>query len=201
MKTGDNHLALVANIIGTETGRLFADKVEGSAANLSDLTSQLSRKIAQTISDHATNLIAAAQESSADRLDRIIKNLSGTNRPSVSVNIHLARNSLSTSTTKAEFGIILLKAGFAVVDANSDRKPDIEITGVIAISAAPRHGELFSFRAVIDLKVQERRTGNIIAFEHQEIIAIDTTRVGANRAAQVNAVDAAAEKILPLLAK
>src|ERR1035437_4042653 len=49
IKTGDNHLAIVANIIGTETGRLFADKVEGAADSLSDLTSDLSRKIAQTI--------------------------------------------------------------------------------------------------------------------------------------------------------
>src|SRR5471032_1684984 len=57
IKTGKDHLIIVANIIGTETGRLFADKVEGAADNLSDLTSSLSRKIAQTISDQVTNLV------------------------------------------------------------------------------------------------------------------------------------------------
>jgi hypothetical protein len=58
-----------------------------------------------------------------------------------------------------------------------------------------------SFRAVIELKVQERRTGNIIAFDRQEGTATDADKVSANRSAQVNAVDALAGRILPLLAK
>ena len=94
-----------------------------------------------------------------------------------------------------------MKTGFTVVDANSDRKPDVEITGVADISPGPRHAGLFSFRVVIDLKVQERRSGTIIAFDHQESGATDASKAGANRAAQVNAVDALAERILPLLAK
>jgi hypothetical protein len=98
-------------------------------------------------------------------------------------------------------GIILQKAGFTVVDSNSDRKPDIEITGVIDISPGPRRGELFSFRAVVEAKVQERRTGNIIAFDRQSGDAVDVAKSGANRSAQVRAVDGVAERILPLLAK
>ena len=202
MKTGDNHLVIVANIVGTETGRLFASKVEGSADNLTELTATLSRKIAQTISDQAKNLIAATQESSEERLDRIIKNLAGTNRPSVSVEILMpSLNKGHLITAEGELGRILLKSRFAVVDARSDRKPDVEITGVLDISAAPRHGEMFSFRAVIDLKIQERRSGTILAFDHQEGNATGTTEAGANRSAQVNAVDLLAERILPLLAK
>jgi hypothetical protein len=201
IKTGDNHLIIVANIIGTETGRLFADKVEGAADNLSELTSDLSRKIAQTITDQTTNLIASTQESSAERLDQIIKSITGTNRPNVSVNIRLPRGTSSVATPTGEFGIILMKAGFPVVDANSDRKPDVEITGVVDISAGPHQGGLFSYRAVIELKVQERRTGNIIAFDRQESTATDSAKAAANRSAQVNAVDALAERILPLLAK
>jgi len=202
IKTEGNHLIVVANIIGTETGRLFADKVEGSADNLMELTSNLSRKIAQTIREQTTNLIAAAQESSAERLERIIKNINGTNRPSVSINILFPRGkSRHSATAEGEFGVILLKAGFAVVDANSDRKPDVEITGVDDISAGPRQGGLFSFRAVIELKVQERRTGKIIAFDRQEGTATAAARAGADRTAQANAVDALAERVLPLLAK
>ena len=76
-----------------------------------------------------------------------------------------------------------------------------KITGVLDISAAPRHGEMFSFRAVIDLKIQERRSGTILGFDHQEGTATDTTEAGANRSAQVNAIDALAGRLLPLLAK
>ena len=202
IKTGANHLVIVADIIGTETGRLFADKVEGTSDNLMAMTSDLSRKIAQTISDQTTNLIAAAQESSADRLDRIVKSISGTNRPSISLDIFYSLGKeRHAETAEAEFGLILLKAGFAVVDDNSDRKPDIEITGLDDTSAGPHQGELFSYRSVIQLKIQERRSGNIIAFDHQEGTATDATQVGANRSSQVNAVDALAERVLPLLAK
>lgn len=202
IKTGDNHLIIVANIIGTETGRLFANKVEGAADNLSDLTSDLSRKIAQTISSQATNLVAVKQESGADRLDRIIKSLAGTNRPSVSLNIFYSLGKgRHAETAEAEFGLILLKAGFAVVDNNSDRKPDIEITGLDATSAGSRQGELFSYHAVIQLKIQERRTGDIIGFDRQESTATDAAKSGADKSSQVNAVDALAERVLPLLAK
>jgi TolB-like protein len=200
IKTGNN-VIIVADIIGTETSRLFADKVQGAADNLSELTSDLSRKIAQTITDQTTNLVMAANESSAERLDRIIKNINGTNRPSISVNILWPNGKGHCVTAEGEFGGILLKAGFPVVDANSDRKPDVEITGVADTSRATRQDNLFSGRSVIELKIQERRTGDIIIFDHQESIATDATRSTANTSAQVNAVDALAERVLPLLAK
>lgn len=202
MDVGDNHLVIVAGIIGTETGRLFADKVEGAADNLAELTSDLSRKITQTIKDQTTNLVVAAQESNEEHLERIIESFRGTNRPAVSVNIHAPPGRSPPSTTPTdEFGRILLKAGFPVVDKDSDRKPDIEITGVIDSSRGPRRADLFSFQTVIELKIQDRRTGNIIDFDRQESDAADATPLGASRAAQVNAVDALAERVLPLLAK
>jgi len=164
------------------------------------LTSDLSRKIAQTINDQRTNLIMAVQESDTERLERIVKSINGTNRPTVSVKI-LLKNGWLGATPVDEFGIMLLKAGFAVVDGNSDRKPDVEITGDCAISPGPRHGDLYSCEASIELKVVDRRTGNIIAIDHQESTAADATRGGANRSSQVNAVDALAERVLPLLAQ
>jgi hypothetical protein len=120
----------------------------------------------------------------------------------VLINIHAPPgNSPPSATPTGEFGNLLLKAGFNVVERNSDRKPDVVITGVVDPSEGPRHGDLFSFQAVIELKVQERRTGNIICFDRQESTATDVTRVGADRLAEVNAVDALAERVLPLLAQ
>jgi TolB-like protein len=200
MKMGENHLVVVANIVGTETGRLFADKVEGAADNLLDLAFQLSRKIAQTISDQQTNLIASAQETSAQRLDRIIKGL-GTNRPSVSVNIQYQSGNGHSVPSETEFGLNLLKAGFKVVDEKSDRKPDIEITGVETIFPGPRQGNLFTYGGDIVLKVQDRRTGALLAFEHEAAKGADSARGPAMRVTEANTVDVLAEKVLPLLAK
>jgi TolB-like protein len=202
IKIGDNHLAVVASIIGTETGRLFADKVEGPMDNLTQLTFDLSQKIAQTISDQTTNLITAPQETEEERLDRIIASLSGTNRPSVSVTINWPQGKRRPNVpAETEFARILLKAGFTVVDGRSDNKADIEITGMSDGDNAPNQSEMFSFQVVIELKVQERETGKIIAVEHQPASATDATQAGANRAAIVNAVDKLAEQVLPLLAQ
>ncbi|HVU09533.1 MAG TPA: CsgG/HfaB family protein [Verrucomicrobiae bacterium] len=201
IKVEANHLIIIANIIGTETGRLFASKVEGDPANLSELTSNLSQKIAQTISAQTTNLVAVAEESHEERLQRIIQGIKGKKRPAVSVNIVWPNRNGHSASAEGEFGIILLKAGFTVVDANSDQKPDIEITGVDDAGMGPRRGELFSARVVIELKLQERRTGDIIAFDRQESTSTSTTRASADRSAQVNAVDALAERVLPLLAQ
>ncbi len=199
--TEQNHLVIIANIIGTETARLFADKVEGSTSNLLELTSDLSSKIAQTIVNQATNLTMEPPESTAARLDRIVKSVTGTNRPIISVGFHHAPGPKDLSyTANTEMGIILQKAGFVVVDGDSERKPDVVITGLVTVDGNTRGG-LHSEHAVIEMKVQERRTGLIIAMDRQESVAINPTQMGAQRAAQALAVDELAARFLPLLAK
>lgn len=202
LTTEKNHLVIVATIVGTETGRLFAAKVEGPANNLMELTTDLSSKIAKTISLQATNLVTTAPETTAVRLERIVKGIKGKKRPSVAFNICWGSNkSLRCNAAEIELGLVLLKAGFPVVDGNSERKPDVEIKGVYDHSEGPRRGDLFSYRSVIELKAQERQTGEIVAFDRQEGIATDASEVGADRAAAVLAVDGLAERLLPLLAK
>ena len=195
------HLIVIANIIGTETGRLFAVKAEGAAENLMELSASLSRQIARKICDRAPDLVIETQ-SHEEYLDHLAKSVQGTNRPTVSVSFHWPRDPSWPSTpANTEMGLILQKAGFVVVDANSDRKPDVEITGVVESGMGPRRGDLFSFRAVVEAKVQERRTGTILAFDRETGDAVDIGEATANRAAHVRAIDALAEKILPLLAK
>jgi len=207
IKTGENHLVIVAEIIGTETARLFAPKVDGPADNLLELTSELSRKIAQAITDQATNLVMPAEEPHEVRLERIVKSITGTNRPTVSVHIrqyNQSGHSWQDGPAENEFGAVLLKAGFTVVDDNSDQKPDIEITGEAVTSwgeATPLRGGLLSIDASLDMKIQECKTGRIIAITHQEGIATGVGEVVLDKMSQVNAVDALAERILPLLAQ
>ena len=202
MKIGDNHLVIVASTIGTDNGRLFADKVEGSPDKLMDLTSELSRKIAQTIRSQTTNLVSVARESSADRIGRIVHNIAGTNRPSVSVKINWPQGpSRPVIPANTEFGLILMKAGFAVADDRSERKPDIEITGLNDGGSGPMKGGLFTWQNVMELQVRDRRSGNLITLEHQVDSASEISLKGAQRAAIINAIDSLAERVLPLLAK
>lgn len=202
IKSGDN-LIIVADIIGTETGRLFAEKVQGSPDHLADLTADLSAKIAKSISAQAPNLVAARVESPTDNLQRAIKNLHGKNRPSVSIKIFYTTNGSHGRSAQAEneLGRDLMAAGFTVVDENSERKPDFEITGVEDMRSGVRSGALYTFRCNIELKVSDRRTGDIITLEHQESSAADSTRPAADHAAQVQAAEQLTEKIMPLLAQ
>lgn len=203
VRTEGNHAALVANIIGTETGRLFAAKVEGAADQPMDLSAQLSRQIAQTIAVQTAKLVAAPGESRSEWLARIVQSVKGTNRPAVSITIlnYVSGRPGRSATGEGELGALLLAAGFPVVDANSERKPNVEISGVEAVSSAPPRGGLVSSRAVLDLKMQERRTGALLALDHAESTATDIISRTAIRAAQADAVDQLAERILPLLAK
>jgi hypothetical protein len=119
----------------------------------------------------------------------------------VSVNLlDASDSSAQISTAEGELGALLLKAGFMVLDAKSDRKPDVEITGIKSISTA-RHGDMYSCRVVVDLKAQERRSGVILALDRSESTATDSTVPGGVQAAQADAADQLAERILPILAE
>jgi len=202
IKAGD-HMVIVANIIGTETSRLYAAKVEGSAADMPALVDKLSDKIAKTISDQYTNLIIVTEPHEA-RIDRILKSVQGTNRPSVMISLadHLAGGRLSTNQdVVTELGLLFQKAGFTVVDENSLMKPDVEITGSVKCDWGARQGALISCIAVVDIKVQERQSGDILALDRQQSEAMDIGKSNAGKAALLNAVDDLAERLLPLLAK
>lgn len=201
MKTAGSHLVIVARIIGAETGRLFTAKAEGDADKLMELTSDLSRKIGQTITVQATNLVMVNGESHEDRVDRMVKNLKGKNRPTVSVSIGIYGVGNHDIAVEGALGAILLKAGFAVVDAGSERKPDVEITGSGQFVADSRRAGVCSSAYGMDVKIQERRTGSIIAFDRQESTASASGAAAARTAAQVKTVDDLAERILPLLAE
>ena len=204
LKIGDNHLVIVADIIGTETGRLFANKIEGKPDDLSDLTEQLSHKIAQTISAQATNLQATAQETSEQRLARITNSITGTNRPSVSVNLGWWANGKrhESSTVDGELSSVLLKSGFTVVDDKSDRKPDVTIDGPQNPPwGSTRQGDLYTYCEVINLTARERRTGRFITVDLQFEYANDTSPAAAKADAGVIAADHLAERILPIISQ
>lgn len=203
-KASTDRLVIVANVIGTETGRLYAAKVDGAPDNLVQLTADLSRKVAQTISEQTTNLVTPPPESREQFLARLLKSIEGTNRPSVLMTITAHNqwgNSWPDSGVANELGQLLMKAGFPVLDAASDRKPDVEITGHIAWDSGKQRGNLVASTATLQIKATDRRTGAIIALDHQESSATGLGGMVASHAATVKVTDELAERILPALAK
>src|SRR5437867_9237924 len=69
----DKELVLVAKIIGAETSRVYGELAKGQAATpITDLASDLAKKVAATVSNKSDTLVAKV-ESREDRIARIKK--------------------------------------------------------------------------------------------------------------------------------
>jgi len=91
------------------------------------------------------------------------------------------------------------RAGFTIVDDKSDKKPDIEIIGQVFSAYGMRKGNLISCKSRIEVKVQERVGGKILAQDSQTSVAVDIAEQTAAKTALQNAADELAERLLPKL--
>src|SRR5204862_1955848 len=127
----DKELILVAKIIGTETSRVYGELVKGGLATpITDLSSDLSKKIATTVTLKADTLLAKV-ESRDDRIARIKKDLNTDQLPTVSVKIgerHFGQPVIDPAA-ETELGLILQQCGFKLLDDKSKERADIAITG------------------------------------------------------------------------
>jgi hypothetical protein len=98
-------------------------------------------------------------------------------------------------------GTVLQKAGFKVVDEKSPDRPDVVITGNAAADSNKKRGNLFSCAALVQIKAQDRRTGNIILVDRQEGTAADVGKQTAIEKSLANATDTLLARLLPLLAE
>src|SRR5262249_12466280 len=127
----DKELVMVAKIIGTETSRVYGELVRGGASRpITDLSEELAKKIAATVSQKGDTLIAKA-ESRDDRIARLKKSVADKKLPKVSVKIgerHFGQPVIDPAA-QTEIGLILQQCGFVLVDEKSKDRADIEITG------------------------------------------------------------------------
>ena len=198
----DNNIVVIANIIGTENGRVFSHTEQGSATDLVALVTRLSQKIAQTIGDQATNLIARPAEARGQRLNKLIEQTKGRKLPSVSIRIkETIGDGGESKTAETELGLILRKAGFTLLDEKSKQQPDVLVTGDAITGKPEKREDLFSCPATVAIKVQERKTGRISTLDLQRAAAADTSEPTAARKALESAVDELAERLVPVLAQ
>ncbi len=194
---------IVAKIIGTETSRVYGELVKGGAnASISDLAADLAKKIASTVAEKGSTLVAT-MESPEERLDRIKKSLKGDQRPVLGIKIaerHFNGPTIDPAA-ETEFSKIASECGFKVADDKSDAKPEIEITGEALSEFGMRKGNLVSCKARVEIKVRERSTGNLLFVDRQTSVAVDLTEQIAAKTALQKAAAELAERVLPKLVK
>ena len=198
----DKELVIVAKIIGTETSRVYGELVKGPAASpITDLSSDLAKKIAATVSDKGDTLVAKV-ETREDRIARIKVSLKEGKLPTVSVRIgerHFGQPVIDPAA-ETELGLVLKECGFTLVDDKSKEKADIEITGDAFSAYGMRKGNLISCKARVELKAQ-KRSGEILAVDRQTSVAVDIAEQTAAKTALQQAATELAERLVPAILK
>jgi hypothetical protein len=197
----DNQPVIVAKIIGTETGRVYGEVVNGKPGqNLAGLTAELAKKIAADVAQKGDTLIAKV-ETREEQIAKLKAAVGDKKLPSVSVRIeerHFGQPVIDPAA-QTELAVILQKTGFTVIDDKSTNKPDIEITGQAFSAYGMRKGNLISCRSRIELKAHERSSGKILAVDSQTSVAVDIAEQTAAKTALENAAVEISERLAPRL--
>jgi hypothetical protein len=198
----DKELVMVAKIIGTETSRVYGEMVKGqAAASITDLSADLAKKIAATVTQKGETLVAKV-ETREERVARIKKSLGQEKLPSVIVQIteqHFGQRVIDPAA-QTELNGILKDCGFKVLDEKSTEKPEIEITGEAISAYGLRKGNLISCRARVEVKAL-KAGGQIVATDRQTSVALDIAEQTAAKTALEKAALELAERLVPQLVK
>ena len=171
-------LVLVADLIGTETSRVYSEKVQGPATDLLGLTSNLCRQVSQTIAAQSTNFMGTMAHSRQNLIDDIVEQTKGKQRPTVSVEIkeNVAGEPGPHRTAQGELTMIFQRAGFEVLGEKADMRPQVLVTGTAIADGTGKAGNLFSFRAVLEIQAQERKTDKVLFSDRQRASVSDIAR-------------------------
>jgi len=197
--TVEKEMVMVAKVIGTETSRVYGEVVKGGGnTSVTDLSGQLAKKIADTVSQKADTLVAQVLKTE-DRIERIRKALKTDKLPSVQVKIaeqHFGRPA-NDPAAQTELEFILQKCGFTLVDEKSSSKADIEFTGEAFSELGMRKGNLVSCKGRVEIKVRDRQSGKILSVDRQTSVAVDISEQIAAKTALQRAAEELAERIIP----
>ncbi len=198
----DKETMVVAKVIGTETSRVYGEMVKGPVtASISDLSAELAKKIAATVTQKGETLVAKVV-TREERIAKIKKALKADKLPSVAVKIperHFG-GPVADPAAETELGNILQECGFKLVDEKSSDKADIEISGEAFSAFGLRKGNLISCKARVEIKAR-KANGDIVSVDRQTSVAVDVAEQTAAKTALQTAALELAERLVPKLAK
>lgn len=193
-------LFIVAKIIGTETSRVYGELVKGGEkASISDLASDLAKKIATDVVQKGDTLVAHVQ-TREELIAGIKKQLAGKTLPSVSVKIteqHFGQRVIDPAA-ETELNSILQDCGFKVIDASSTNRAEVQITGDAFSAYGMRKGNLVSCKSRVEVKAH-KQNGDLVTVDRQTSVGVDIAEQTAAKTALQNAASELAQRLVPKL--
>ena len=192
---------LVAKIISTETSRVLGASAKGKVTdNLGEMITKLAEQLATTVRERGTTILAT-DVSQEDRLEKLRKLLKGKPLPSVMVRIGEQHIGVPAADPAAETELThwCRELGWTTIDPANGNESDAEylVIGEGMSELSGRRGNLVSVRARLEVRIVNRRSGEIIAVDSQTTRAVDATELIAGKSALQQAAASIAERLLP----
>jgi len=214
-----DRVVLAAKVITVRTGQVFGATVDGAVRDkLTDLVSQLAKKLSAVIQEKSPSVLAIAPPGPSP-LDKLAEQLKDRRKPSMVIHVPESHRSLRIDRDPAaetQLAFIFRKLGFTVMDAtapglaewakrrtaSSTEKPPADVAAeVIVLGEAVseftrRSGDILTCQARVELRCVDRATGQILHVEHANATAADIGELVASKKAIAAAVDQQAEPLI-----
>ena len=220
----DDELFIVAKVIGVETTRVFAAKVDGPlSGKLEPMVKGLSDNIAKVLLKHDDELVG--KETKEKDYEALLRQAVGDKKkPKMAVFVkehHVSGESVDPAV-ETELVYLLQKSGFSVVDQknkpladwastyleDSSLKPpsgagdaQVIIVGEAFSEFAARRGELVSCKARVELRALDAKTGDVLAIDRKTQTAVDLAEHVAAKTALQKATQELSLSLIPDMVK
>lgn len=222
----EDSLYFTAKVVSTETSRVAGALVKVQMSDeLTDAIEALAEKLVETIETKGKALgVVAKRIDPVKAIAEALKDLKDAKLPSAVVIIpeqHLTRMVIDPAA-ETEIQAILKGIGATVYEAKSKlavdwamaflrtgqgtlpaevRKADLVIVGEGFSEPAGRYGQLHSCKARLEVKIIDRKTGEILAVDSSNTAAIDLSENAAGKKALQKAAQNLAVRLIPTAIK